>query len=750
MSDYLDFVEEKLELGFDYGAVGGMRFKTTIIKKGDKQEQRNVDWWLPLGRWQLGERTLLESDFEKINEVIELRDFHANRKGSKQGFRFKDWSDYKAINNPIGTADGQQTQWQLKKIYFAGTFSTFRPITKPVEGTVTVYLNNIEAVEGWTVNYSNGVLTFDVAPPPGTIINASFEFDIPVWFENDKFSWTLEGYQKDPQTEKVAAIYRLGNLPVQEGRIPLALPWYHLDSVPQEFDATLDLGIILNTVGENQFDTSKETLASGFVRRDANLSAPEVIFKIGQKTYNQEELDQLLGFFWNCKGRAGKFALKINGTHYKVRFDTDFLQTKFLIYDLAQQAGLFSINNLTLFGFSEIIPLPELPNFTIETEFIDFGLGNSPNTQPLTTNYVGTGGSGGGGGLSGAGGSGGSGSGGSGGAGGSVGFSFGLGTIPLELTGFTPLVATELNGYPVIIGKVGITAVYLALPIFPYTGQMQLHYIGYLYVLTSNFVWRVRNGRAYFSLYVEGGSGQEDGIVILTVNPDFTYETTFIYQRNNSGGFMPIYASDRNIHFIASFQSQYLTGNVPSTMGLKSANNPWLVPGIEEKAFYAPRDYIDTRENDNWVRQFEWGDNIINYYAFGDFDNNYENGAFLLNNVSFCSSNLDLTAPAACDPGDRVRHVATFERIDDTLYFRGAFPYQSEFNITRGQESYYKRNLIFNHRYIFNIPTGTLLDLTSLDSLPSNLQSVQAGENFIVIMYQNNGWKIAFANTDNA
>ena len=109
----------------------------------------------------------------------------------------------------------------------------------------------------------------------------------------------------------------------------LALPWYHLDPVPQEFDATLDLGIILNTVGENQFDTSKETLASGFVRRDANLDAPEVIFKIGQKTYNQEELNQFLGFFGNCKGRAGKFALKINGTHYKVRFDNDYLQTKF-------------------------------------------------------------------------------------------------------------------------------------------------------------------------------------------------------------------------------------------------------------------------------------------------------------------------------------------------------------------------------------------------------------------------------------
>ena len=115
MVDYLDFTEEKLELGYDYGAVGGMRFKTTIIKKGDKQEQRNVDWWLPLGRWQLGERTLYQSDVQGIDEVAQLQEFHSNRKGSKQGFRFKDWSDYKVTNQHLGTANGVITQWQLKK-----------------------------------------------------------------------------------------------------------------------------------------------------------------------------------------------------------------------------------------------------------------------------------------------------------------------------------------------------------------------------------------------------------------------------------------------------------------------------------------------------------------------------------------------------------------------------------------------------------------------------------------------------------
>ena len=310
-----------------------MRFKTTIIKKGDKQEQRNVDWWLPLGRWQLGERTLLESDVQGINEVIELRDFHANRKGSKQGFRFKDWSDYKATNQHLGTADGQQDQWQLKKTYFAGEYQTHRPITKPVSGTVKIYLDDIEAVGGWSVDYSTGVLSFDTPPPELTEISCAFEFDVPVWFETDEFSYTLQGYQKNPQTDEVEAIYRLGNLAVEEGRIPLALPWYHLEPLPQQLTTIFDLGIIPETLLANIFNTSKETLVSGYTRKDSNISNPEVEIKLPQKIYNQAEIEQLLGFFWHAKARAVNIFLTVNNLLMAARFNDDILNIKFLATD---------------------------------------------------------------------------------------------------------------------------------------------------------------------------------------------------------------------------------------------------------------------------------------------------------------------------------------------------------------------------------------------------------------------------------
>ena len=376
MSDYLDFAEEKLELGYDYGAVGGMRFKTTIIKKGDKQEQRNVDWWLPLGRWQLGERTLLESDVQGINEVIELRDFHARRKGSKQGFRFKDWSDYQATNQHLGTADGQITQLQLKKTYFAGNYQTHRPITKPVSGTVKIYLDDIEALGGWSVDYSTGVLSFATSPANGTVINCDFEFDVPVWFETDEFSWTLEGYQKNQQTGEVEAIYRLGNLAVEEGRIPLSLPWYHLEPLPQKLLVNLDLGIIPNTSIKNKFDTSKENIQSGYVRRDSNILNPQSTIELGSRNWNQSELERLLGFFWNCKGRAGSFILSLNGIDTFVRFDIDNLTIKFLASN--QDEALYSISGLNFFILSEGI-FKYLDNETYIKIYLD-------NSGSLSTN----------------------------------------------------------------------------------------------------------------------------------------------------------------------------------------------------------------------------------------------------------------------------------------------------------------------------------------------------------------------------
>ncbi len=46
LPQYISFAEERLELGYDYGAVGGPSFATEVIEVADDREQRNAKVYL--------------------------------------------------------------------------------------------------------------------------------------------------------------------------------------------------------------------------------------------------------------------------------------------------------------------------------------------------------------------------------------------------------------------------------------------------------------------------------------------------------------------------------------------------------------------------------------------------------------------------------------------------------------------------------------------------------------------------------
>lgn len=112
----------------------------------------------------------------------------AARKGRAYGFRFKDWTDYKATAQALGTGDGTTKAFQLVQSYTSGVGSETRTITKPVLGTVAPYLGGIKQTSGWSINTATGVLTFTVAPAQGVDVTADFEFDVPVRFDTDSMA----------------------------------------------------------------------------------------------------------------------------------------------------------------------------------------------------------------------------------------------------------------------------------------------------------------------------------------------------------------------------------------------------------------------------------------------------------------------------------------------------------------------------------------------------------------------------------
>jgi uncharacterized protein (TIGR02217 family) len=182
------------------GASGGPKLNTAVAGSASGFEQRNQNWAKARRSYSVG-RFLKE--YSEIQDAIA---FFMAREGRTHSFRFKDWADYFAgmewsqanglTHGPapyeiIGTGDGIEDTFQLTKAYSSGAQTVSRDITKPVSGSVKIWLDEVEQVSGWTLNYLTGILTF-TSPPAGSVVVAwSGEFDVPVRFDSDELPMSL-------------------------------------------------------------------------------------------------------------------------------------------------------------------------------------------------------------------------------------------------------------------------------------------------------------------------------------------------------------------------------------------------------------------------------------------------------------------------------------------------------------------------------------------------------------------------------
>ncbi|MFO1152744.1 MAG: DUF2460 domain-containing protein [Rhodospirillales bacterium] len=171
-----------------YGAAGGPEYATAIATTAAGYEARNINWSAPRGRWNVAH------GLKSRDQVAALIAFFRARKGRGYGFRFKDWTDFQAQNQIIGTGNGTNKVFQLAKTYTSGPVAETRAITKPVAGTVTISRDGDPQPGGWSVDTTTGLVTFNVAPAPDEIVSADFEFDVPVRFDTDHMDISIETY----------------------------------------------------------------------------------------------------------------------------------------------------------------------------------------------------------------------------------------------------------------------------------------------------------------------------------------------------------------------------------------------------------------------------------------------------------------------------------------------------------------------------------------------------------------------------
>lgn len=178
------FYEVQFPQAYSYGAVGGCGWSTRVVVTDAGFEYRNQMWANTRGEWHVGHNLRKPADYAA------LLAFHRLTQGKTYGFRFRDWTDYTDEAGPLtGTGGGiiradRNGALRLYKAYsftdlFSTTFTTYRPIQKPVPGTVV-----ITSRSSYVIDYTSGIVTTH-----GSVVaNDAWtgQFDVPVRFDVDR------------------------------------------------------------------------------------------------------------------------------------------------------------------------------------------------------------------------------------------------------------------------------------------------------------------------------------------------------------------------------------------------------------------------------------------------------------------------------------------------------------------------------------------------------------------------------------
>lgn len=194
------FHEVNFPANLSFGSVGGPERRTEITTLTNGHEERSSPWAHSRRHYDAG------MGLRSLDDVAALVAFFEARAGQLHGFRWKDWADYKScapsgrvacLDQQLGTGDGVRVGFALRKAYRSGPGSYWRPIVKPVAGTVLAAVGGVEMRDtlDFTVDAATGTLTFRAPPEDGAVVTAGFEFDVPVRFDTDRISVSVASFQ---------------------------------------------------------------------------------------------------------------------------------------------------------------------------------------------------------------------------------------------------------------------------------------------------------------------------------------------------------------------------------------------------------------------------------------------------------------------------------------------------------------------------------------------------------------------------
>ncbi len=177
----MNFQDIRLPVFMEAFAVGSPIFAACSALTMSGREVRRLESEAARQKYILKNCRLSYLQFEQFNN------FFRARRGSCFSFRFRDYADYKVEKQVIAVGDGRAKQFLLVKLYDDQVSPYCRRITKPVVGTVKIYLDNV--LIDADINYLEGIISLKEPLIQGQTLSADFIFDLMVRFSANSFSY---------------------------------------------------------------------------------------------------------------------------------------------------------------------------------------------------------------------------------------------------------------------------------------------------------------------------------------------------------------------------------------------------------------------------------------------------------------------------------------------------------------------------------------------------------------------------------
>jgi uncharacterized protein (TIGR02217 family) len=170
------FIDERINTRYRLGFRGGPQFSTL-----HKQQRSGRTLSRPLRQYPL-HRFVTDYAMLTREEQREILDWLWVAEGSCNRFRFRDWNDWQAEDEPFAVGDGGSEPLQLIKTYTRGVVSKQRNITLPYSVSMTA---DGAPFTAFAVDPLTGLSTPTGTWPNGAVLRWSGGFDVRVRFQDD-------------------------------------------------------------------------------------------------------------------------------------------------------------------------------------------------------------------------------------------------------------------------------------------------------------------------------------------------------------------------------------------------------------------------------------------------------------------------------------------------------------------------------------------------------------------------------------